>query len=405
MGKRLTDNIIRKLTTDKHSAILYDAPNGSRSDFVSGFGVRVTRAGAKSFVLTFRMKDGTQGRYTIGRWPEWSLTAARNEARDLKGQIAQGRNPVKEGKALRDAPTIADLVQRFREEHLPTLKPATQRDYAGLLKLITDEIGSSKVGSLDLADVKKMHYRITQHRGGYRANRAVGVLSSMYGEATTTWKLTERNPCVGVKRNKEQERERYLTDGELARLMVVLDEYHDQRAANFFRLLLWTGARAGETRLATWDRFDLDAGIWHKPASTTKTGKDNSIPLSGPARELLVKIHDSQDAPRSGPVFPGDGPHGELVKYQDHWDRIRKAADILNIRPHDLRHSFASSIASSGFGLPVIGKLLGHSSVNTTKRYSHLVGGILREATEAAGKKLSVVPKKASVTTLHRGKR
>jgi integrase len=225
----------------------------------------------------------------------------------------------------------------------------------------------------------------------------------MYGEAIT-WKWAERNPCVGVKRNVEQERERILSEGELVRLMAVLDAYPDQRVANLFRLLLWTGARAGETRLATWDRFDLEAGIWRKPGASTKTKRDNVVPLSEPARELLVKIRNGQDG-AAVHVFPGDGPHGELVKYADHWGRIRKAAGVLDLRVHDLRHSYASSIASSGFDLPVIGKLLGHRSPATTKRYAHLVGGILKEATEAAGKRLAVVPKQGSVTPMRRGRR
>jgi integrase len=404
MGKkRLTDGLIRKLSTDRHSIVVYDAPNGSRSDFVSGFGVRCTRAGAKSFVLNYRTKDGTERRYTIGRWPEWSLVAARDEAKELKAQIAKGRDPVREGKALREAPTIADLAQRFREEHLPNLRPATRRDYTGILKLITDEIGSSKIGSLDLADVQKLHRRISQDRGRIRANRVAATLSSMYGEAVT-WKWAERNPCVGLKRNIEQERERLLSDSELARLMAVLDAYPDQRMANFFRLLLWTGARAGETRRATWERFDLEAGIWRKPGTSTKTGKDNVIPLSEPARKLLIKIRNGQDGVETH-VFPGDGPDGELVKYADHWDRIRKAAGVPDVRPHDLRHCYASSIASSGFDLPVIGKLLGHRSAATTRRYAHLVGGILKEATEAAGKRLAIVPQKASVTSLPGGRR
>ena len=305
MGKRLTDKLIRELATDKHSRVVYDAPNGSRSDFVAGFGVRVTQAGAKAFVLNYRTKDGTERRYTIGRWPdEYSLVAARAEAKELKAQIAKGRDPVREGKELRQAPTIADLAERFRGEHLPALRPATRRDYAGLLALIIDEIGSNKVGSIDLGDLQKLHRRITERRGGYRANRAIGVLSSMYGEAIT-WKWAERNPCIGVKRNLEQERERYLTEGELLRLMAVLDAYPDQRIANFFKLLLWTGARAGETRLATWDRFDLEAGIWRKPGTSTKTGRDNAVPLSEPARELLTRIRNGQDGAEAH-VFPGD---------------------------------------------------------------------------------------------------
>jgi integrase len=403
MGKRLTDGFIRKLSTDRHSVVVYDAPNGSRSDFVSGFGVRVTQAGAKSFVLNYRTKAGTERRYTIGRWPEWSLVAARDEAKELKAQIAKGRDPVKEGKELREAPTIADLAKRFREEHLPTLRPATRRDYAGLLALITNKIGSSKIDSLDLTDVQKLHRRISQDRGRYRANRAAAVLSSMYGEALT-WKWAKRNPCIGIKRNIEQERERILTDGELLRLLAVLDAYPDQRMANFFRLLLWTGARAGEARRATWDRFDLEAGIWRKPGTSTKTGRDNAIPLSEPARELLIRIRNGQDAAETH-VFPGNGPHGELVKYASGWAYIRKAAGIPDVRPHDLRHCFASSIASSGFDLPVIGKLLGHRSQATTKRYAHLVGGILKDATEAAGKRLAIVSQKASVTPLRGGRR
>jgi integrase len=403
MGKRLTDKLVRELATDRHSTIIYDAPNGSRSDFVSGFGVRCTKAGVKTFVLRFRTKAGVDRTYTIGRWPEWTLVAGRAEAKELKAQIAHGRDPVREGKELRASPTVADLAVKFVEEHLPTLRPSTRRDYAGILKLLTDEIGSSKVGNVDLADVQKLHRRITQDRGSYRANRACAVLSSMYSEALR-WNWVERNPCVGLRRNREQERERYLTDAQLLRLMAVLDSYSNQRVADFFRFLLWTGARAGETRLATWECFDLEAGIWNKPASSTKTNRDNTVPLSEPARELLIRIRGGQDGAETR-VFPGKGSQGELVQYAPHWDRIRKAADLGDLRPHDLRHSYASSIASAGFNLPVIGKLLGHASQATTRRYAHLVGGILKEATEAAGKRLSVVPQKASVTPMRRGRR
>ena len=156
--------------------------------------------------------------------------------------------------------------------------------------------------------------------------------------------------------------------------------------------------------MALWEHLDLEAGLWRKPGSTTKTGRDNTIPLSGPAVELLTKIRAGQDAGETH-VFPGDGPNGELVKYADAWDKIRKAARAPDLRCHDLRHSYASTIASSGFGLPVIGKLLGHRSQATTKRYAHLVGSILKDATEAAGRKLSVVPQKAPVVPLRRGHR
>ena len=136
------------------------------------------------------------------------------------------------------------------------------------------------------------------------------------------------------------------------------------------------------------DDVDLRAGTWSKPPSSTKTGRAHSVPLSAPALELLRALRRRTNAPVW--VFPANGPHvskcGHRVMIWQDWLRIRKLAGLNNLRLHDLRHSFASQLASSGASLPLIGQLLGHTQPQTTARYAHLFDDVQREAVERVGR-------------------
>jgi site-specific recombinase XerD len=83
------------------------------------------------------------------------------------------------------------------------------------------------------------------------------------------------------------------------------------------------------------------------------------------------------------------------------WEQIRAAADLRSVRIHDLRHNFASVLANSGHDLPVVGRLLGHSSIAVTARYAHLYEGTLAKAADTAGAILTG-KKKAPVVALKR---
>jgi integrase len=109
------------------------------------------------------------------------------------------------------------------------------------------------------------------------------------------WEMRTDNPARGVERAPEQKRERYMTPAEIARLGEVLATHPERTSANAVRLLLLTGARKGETLSAQWRDIDLEAGVWSKPASTTKTGKLHRIPLSVPARLLLAEMRAEAD--------------------------------------------------------------------------------------------------------------
>ena len=154
-----------------------------------------------------------------------------------------------------------------------------------------------------------------------------------------------------------------------------------------------TGARRGEVLSATWDQFDLAGGVWIKPAATTKQNLEHRIPLSAPARQLLSEILADETAKAStrgrelAPwVFPSRVNDGHRDAVQRQWGDICKAALIKTpTRIHDLRHSYASILASAGMSLPIIGQLLGHTQPGTTARYAHLFDDPLRAATERVG--------------------
>jgi integrase len=146
-------------------------------------------------------------------------------------------------------------------------------------------------------------------------------------------------------------------------------------AAAALRLLTFTGARLRQILDLRWDHVDLQRGLLFLPDS--KTGK-KTIVLGAPALAVLENL------PRVGNfVIAGTDDGRPRADLQRPWALVSRAADLPGLRLHDLRHSFASVGAGSGFGLPIIGKLLGHSNSKTTERYAHLAADPLRQASDA----------------------
>ena len=215
-----------------------------------------------------------------------------------------------------------------------------------------------------------------------QANRALAVTAAMFQRAVK-WKMRPDNPAKGVERNREHARERYLRQDELTRLLDALAKDRNQQVADLFRLLLLTGARRGEVLFATWAQFDLAVGKWTKPAHATKQNRKHVIWLSAPARQILQRMYERRgETPWLFPGRSGKKPRRETLYV---WKRVLAAAGIADLRTHDLRHSYASTLVNAGFSLPIIGKLLGHSQVATTAKYAHLYDDVERQATERAG--------------------
>lgn len=374
---------------------------------VKGFGVRVTSAGARAFILNYRA-DGRERRLTIGSFPDWTVKAAREQAKALKRQVDVGEDPMADRHADRAAPTIDSLADRFELEHLAKRRATTSADYKGILRLyIRPQLGKIRVADLRHADVERLHASVAK-KAPYRANRVVSVLSRMLSLAVK-WEMRTDNPAPGIERAPEHKRERFLTPTEIARLSEALGDVKQAASANALRLLLLTGARKGEVLRARWTEIDLSAGVWVKPSAHTKSKKDHRVPLSAPARLLLTEMRAAADklVEKGGKaefLFPGDTPDKPLGDVKGTWAAVCEKAGLgkhverkhrttgrivkvfqADARMHDLRHTFASLLASHGLSLPIIGQLLGHTQAQTTHRYAHLLDDPLRAATERVG--------------------
>jgi integrase len=392
MITRLTDAKVRALEVPAAgNRVHYDGD-------VKGFGARITAGGARSFILNYRA-GGRERRLTIGSFPDWSVAAAREQAKSLKRRIDVGQDPMAERHAERTAPTVAAMAERYLKEHTGKLSPRSIVENQSLLRqLILPAMGKLRAETVCRSDVEAFHRSVATKT---RANRAHSLLRRMFNLAIA-WEWVATNPCIGVERNHEDKRERYLTPAELERLMGALAKCPNQPSANVIRLLLLTGARRGEVLSATWDQFDLGAGVWVKPAATTKQRRLHRVPLSAPARQLLAEMQAASDGGIA--LFPGRGGSEHQTDLKRFWASVCKAAKISGVRVHDLRHSYASYLASAGLSLPVIGALLGHSSPATTARYSHLLDDPLRAATERVGAIVAGATKKAGeVVPMRRG--
>jgi integrase len=367
----------------KGSKVHYDAE-------VAGFGIRVTANGARSFILNYYVA-GRERRFTIGDHREWTVTEARKEALRLRQMVSKGEDPVADKKALREAPTVAELCDRFEEEHLPRLRASTAAEYRSMIsKYIAPFFGMKvKVSEIGFSDIDKLHRKITAAGAPYRANRVASVLSKMLA-LSVRWGMRDDNPALGIERNREKPRKRYLSGDELGRLVAALAAHPDKQAADIIRLLLLTGSRRGEVLGMRWADLDLGTGVWSKAAENVKQGVDHVVSLSAPARQLLSEIRTRQQQASkhkslSEYVFAGNNSKAHRLYIERAWGRLCRATGITGLRVHDLRHSFASQLVSSGHSLPLIGALLGHSNPNTTARYAHLFDDPQRQAVERIG--------------------
>jgi integrase len=374
---RLTDAEIKRLPTPATgNAITWDAQ-------VTGLGVRVTAAGYRSFVLDYRTRAGRRRRYTIGAFPDWSVTGAREEGRKLRRQIDTGGDPLAEIEAERGAATIVDLIERFLDEHVSRKRPRTQYDYRNMIdRHVRPALGRMKVAAVTWTDIDALHRKITKSGRATQANRVITMVAKMFALAVR-WQMRADNPAKGIERNVEHRRKRYLTAAEQVRLMVALDAHPDQQAADVFRVCFLTGCRSGEAMSMRWDNLELARGVWTKPGSTTKQRTAHVVPLSAPVKQLLTRLRQQTNSPW---VFPADSAPGHRVTVQKSWLAICKVARIAGLRIHDLRHSFASLAVNQGASLPLIGALLGHASPVTTARYAHLFDDPQRATVEQIGK-------------------
>ena len=382
IAERLSKTVVEQIAPAEQDVIVWD-------DTLPGFGVRVKPSDVRSYIVQYRNRStGASKRLTIGRHgPLLTFEQAKKQARALLADAMRGEDPAEARKVARKAPSVADLAADYLERHaVPKKRPKSVRDDRAMLNtIILPKLGTKKVSSVGRRDIEAIHVAMKDRP--YQANRVLSLLSKMFNLAVE-WGWRPDNPAKGIERYQEYKRDRWLSDDELGRLCSVLDEHPNVRAANAVRLQLLTGARLGEVLASRKDDFDLQRGVWTKPSHQTKQKRTEHIPLSAQATALIASIIETSD-PRSSFLFPGNKPGQPLRELKKFWAGVMRLTEITNYRRHDNRHTYASHLVSSGLSLEIVGRLLGHTSTTTTKRYAHLADDPLRAATEQFGSKIS----------------
>ena len=371
--KRITSEVVNRLRPGERVS----------DDRLPGFRVRRQTTTKRVYEFNYyingvrkQVKIGRHGTVTPDGTTSWTPETARREAKRLAGLVAQGIDP-KADRRGKGAPTVEDLFDRYMADHVKRLrKDNTAREYEGVFKKhLSTPLGYRKVADITRADIEKLHGEL--HRKPSTANLCLAVLSAMLEKSEAwEWRPQHSNPCRHVERYKTHSRERVLIVDEMARLGPAIASDPDGK---LFLVIALTGARVSEITGLKWSYLDLDNGVARLPDS--KTGA-KSLVLPQPVLDILRTVkpaHGSED------VFPQLSKH---AIYQI-WERIRTAAGLPDLRIHDLRHNFASWGVNGNLGLPIIGKLLGHSSAQMTAKYGHVVSDAARLAANAIAGKLS----------------
>lgn len=389
-------------------------PRASRFSLWDGdlksFGLRVSPTGQKTWIVEYRPGEGgrrtPKRRLTLGPLGKLTPEQARKAAQDAISKSRLGGDPAEDKSEARRAMSLADLVAEFLAAHVSfKRKPATLEAYRFVLeRMAVPALGHLKAKNVKRADVARLHAAHCDKP--YQANKLLAVIGSLYTFAGKRGFVPEGfNPARGIEKFSEKSRERFLTAEELDRLGAAIREAETigtpwevdeasttakhipksvermtrigPHAAAALRLYLLTGARLREILHLRWEEVDFERGMLFLPDS--KTGR-KPIVLNAPALEIIAGL------PRMGTcVIAGNDPSKPRADLHRPWKAVAKRAGLEDVRIHDLRHTFASFGAGGGFGLPMIGKLLGHKQAATTQRYAHLDNDPVRRATGAIG--------------------
>jgi hypothetical protein len=214
---KLTKRFVESLRAAERNLLFYD-------EQLPGFGIRVMPTGRRFYFVQYRNVHGRSRWFTIGQHGKITVESARTKAQQLLQAVAiGGRDPASERKALRVAPKVNDLLDRYISEHLERRnRPSTIASFKGIVKHdIRPELGHLMVAAVTRQDIYRLHS--ARSETPRQANLIVAICSKIFNLAEV-WEMRPEgsNPCRKIERYRENHRERFLNADELGRLGAVL---------------------------------------------------------------------------------------------------------------------------------------------------------------------------------------
>lgn len=369
-----------------------------------GYGLRIFPSGKKSYMVQYR-RNGRTRRVTIGLHGTFTPDSARTEAVGLLASIAKGGDPSGDRAKARSDLTVRELCILYLKDGCKTKKQSTiATDEGRIERHINPLIGNLPVIAVSKADIIRFAKDVTNGKtatviktkkwgkarvkgGSGTAARTLGLLGGIFSYAIGHLELITANPVHGVARAKDNKLSRFLTIGEIQRLGTALAQAEAEGTNPYaiaaIRLLLLTGCRRSEILTLKW--AEVDWGNSCLRLQDSKTGA-KVVPIGSAALDVLKSVIHVENNPYVLPAMRGKAHY---VGVQKDWDHIRRLAELIGVRLHDLRRTFASTAALQGQSLLTIGKLLGHVDPKTTQIYAHLSEFTIQKAAENTSNEIS----------------
>lgn len=408
---KLTKPVVEKADPAEKDYLIWDTD-------IKGFGLRVWPSGSKTFIYQYRNAKGQTRKLKLGTYPEISHLAARKAAERARGDVLNKIDPQAEKQAEREdwnsrksIPSLREAIETYI--HTRQLKPKTLTEYEGFAERhINPRLGRFRIDEITEEDIARFVLKLSKTRKT-TARRCLELITAVYNSKPIK-KLVHENPAADVQKPRLKKRKVYLDPDEIHSLIEQLNIIYEKgdrvrcNAVDVLLLQMLTGARRDEIRLLKYRDVDLNSDkiVLHDHKTSTQVDDDDyerEILLTEPVTEIFKRAR-ARNYKNFGPVaddyiFASTNASG-AVSTQYHskvWraalDAARAAGGIKkdDVRPHDLRHSYASLGLNRGLTLGEVGELLGHRDERTTQRYAHIYDDVKKAG---AAKVLSSILKK-----------
>ena len=346
--------------------------------------LRVTSKGAKSFAVRLRVKgQDNHIRCTcpiVGKIDGAELTAAREWARSCLKQAKLGIDPNEEARQkLRKerrqaASSFKSIAEEFLVEHMEakgrkstgeTRRILNKYVYPFRSELLASTFGDTPIAEIGKDDVRALLKHVEDNHGLYMRNRTLAAVRRVFNWAMEEMDAVTATPISRHMAREEHPRDRVLNDDEIRAVWCASDALGWPYGA-FYRFLLFTGQRRGETARMRWDDIDVERREWTIPASETKNEIAHLVPLSDDALALLSEIPRPAE-PRGSFVFTTTGGEKPINGFAVAKRRIDRESTVTGWRIHDIRRTVRTRLAKIGIVDTIAERCL-----------NHLPGGMVR---------------------------
>jgi integrase len=406
---KLTKRFVESVRPAAADQVIFD-------DELPGFGLRVFASGARSYLVQYRNAQGRSRRMTLGKHGKLTADQARKSALRIFAAVRDGNDPVAARQAYLEAPIVNDLLDRYIAEHVEKRnRPRTGEEIKRLIERhIRPALSRHKVAAVTRQDVAKLHRDLADTPR--QANFVLSVCSKAFTLAEV-WAMRPdgTNPCSKIERFHENARERFLSADELTRLGATLRQAEtaglpwtvntdkatakhlpkpENRRTLYSRvttaaveLLLFTGCRLSEVLNLRWDQVDFAGGI--VTLRETKAGRPQVVVMNAPARLVLKQLHKAKGSEWVLPSIADATRPLSKTAIENAWRRIRAAAELADVRLHDLRHTVGSHAGQSGANAFLVRDLLRHKDLSMTGRYVNRADDPVRTLSEMVGERIA----------------